>query len=203
MLDFLVGLLLFIYGIALCFILFHSLSDAHLIYHYLVSFRKKRAFITSEDQPYVTIQLPLYNELYVAERLIDAVAAIDYPAEKLEIQVLDDSTDETTDVIAEKVARLQERGINIRHIRRDSRIGFKSGALKHGLSLAKGEFIAIFDADFVPPKDFLLKVLAYFSNKEVGMVQTRWGHINSAASLFTSLQALALDGHFSIEQTGR
>ena len=203
MLDFLVGLLLFIYGIALCFILFHSLSDAHLIYHYLVSFRKKRAFITSEEQPYVTIQLPLYNELYVAERLIDAVAAIDYPAEKLEIQVLDDSTDETTDVIAEKVARLQERGINIRHIRRDSRTGFKAGALKHGLSLAKGEFIAIFDADFVPPKDFLLKVLPYFSNKEVGMVQTRWGHINSATSLFTSLQALALDGHFSIEQTGR
>lgn len=204
MLEVIVGLLVVVYGIALCFILFHSLSDAHLIYHYLVSSRKKKRFVSSGNhQPFVTIQLPVYNELYVAERLIDAVAEIDYPAEKLEIQVLDDSTDETTEVIAKKVACLQKRAITIQHIRRESREGFKAGALKHGLSLAKGEFIAIFDADFIPPKDFLQKAIPYFRNEKVGMVQTRWGHINKNASLFTSLQALALDGHFSIEQTGR
>jgi cellulose synthase/poly-beta-1,6-N-acetylglucosamine synthase-like glycosyltransferase len=204
MLDFVVGLLLSIYGVALCFILFHSLSDAHLIYHYLVtSKKKKRPFSPDNLQPSVTIQLPVYNEVYVAERLIDAVAAIDYLVEKLEIQVLDDSTDETTDVIARKVTCLQKKGINIQHIRRERREGFKAGALKHGLSLAQGEFIAIFDADFVPAKDFLQKAVPYFRNSQVGMVQTKWGHINKDASLFTSLQALALDGHFSIEQTGR
>lgn len=155
MLDFAVSVMVALYGLALSFVLFHSLSDAHLIYHYLISFRKKKnkPHLTHYE-PYVTIQLPVYNELYVVERLIDAVAAIDYPTEKLEIQVLDDSTDETTDVIAKKVSCLQQRNVNIQHIRRTSRKGFKAGALKHGLALAKGELIAIFDADFLPQKDF-------------------------------------------------
>lgn len=205
MLEFFVGLLLSMYGLALCFILFHSLSDAHLIYHYLIAWRKKKKAISivPDYHPIVTIQLPIYNEVYVAGRLIDAVAAIDYPADKLEIQVLDDSTDETVAVIAAKVSCLQERNLNIQHIRRESREGYKAGALKHGLALAKGEYIAIFDADFIPAKDFLQQGLPFFGDEQVGMVQTRWGHINKNASLFTSLQALALDGHFSIEQTGR
>ncbi len=203
MLDFVVGLLVAVYGLALCFVLFHSISDAHLIYHYLVSSRKKRIIPLSDNQPNVTIQLPIYNEVYVAERLIDAIAAINYPAEKLEIQVLDDSTDETTEVIATKVAYLQQRNINIRQIRRANREGFKAGALKHGLALAMGDLIAIFDADFLPQKDFLKKTIPYFGDEHIGMVQTKWGHINKNASLLTSLQAIALDGHFSIEQTGR
>jgi cellulose synthase/poly-beta-1,6-N-acetylglucosamine synthase-like glycosyltransferase len=185
-------------------VLFHSLTDAHLIYHYLVSWRKRKKLVpVGNYQPHVTIQLPIYNEVYVAERLIDVVASIDYPAEKLAIQVLDDSTDETRDVIAKKVACLQQRNINIQHIRRPTREGYKAGALKHGLSLAKGEMIAIFDADFLPPKDFLHKTIPYFEDTEIGMVQTKWGHINKNSSLITSLQSIALDGHFSIEQTGR
>jgi len=204
MLDFVVAVLVVLYALALTFVLFHSLTDAHLIYHYLVSPGKKKKFVPfGTNQPFVTIQLPVYNEVYVAERLIDVVAAIDYPAEKIEIQVLDDSTDETTEVIAKKVAGLQQANINVHHIRRATREGFKAGALKHGLSLAKGELIAIFDADFLPSKDFLQKTTPYFEDQHVGMVQTKWGHINKNSSLLTSLQAIALDGHFSIEQTGR
>ncbi len=204
MLDFVVAVLVVLYALALTFVLFHSFTDAHLIYHYLVSWRKgKRLLPVLANLPSVTIQLPIYNEVYVAERLIDVVCAIDYPAEKLEIQVLDDSTDETRDVVAKKVAGLQQRNINIQHITRSNREGFKAGALKHGLSLAKGENIAIFDADFLPPADFLFKTIPHFSDEQVGMVQTKWGHINKDSSLLTSLQAIALDGHFSIEQIGR
>ena len=204
MLDFVVAVLVVLYALALTFVLFHSLTDAHLIYHYLVSLGKKKKFVPfGTNLPFVTIQLPVYNEVYVAERLIDVVAAINYPAEKIEIQVLDDSTDETTDLIAKKVAGLQQANINVHHIRRATREGFKAGALKHGLSLAKGELIAIFDADFLPSKDFLQKTTPYFMDQYVGMVQTKWGHINKNSSLLTSLQAIALDGHFSIEQTGR
>lgn len=204
MLDFVVAVLVVLYGLALSFVLFHSLTDAHLIYHYLLTLgKKKKTLPAGNNEPYVTIQLPIYNEVYVAERLIDVVAAIDYPAEKLEIQVLDDSTDETTEVIAKKVACLQQKNISIQHIRRANREGFKAGALKHGLAIAKGELIAIFDADFLPQKDFLQKTIPYFADEHIGMVQTKWGHINKNSSLLTSLQAIALDGHFSIEQTGR
>jgi cellulose synthase/poly-beta-1,6-N-acetylglucosamine synthase-like glycosyltransferase len=204
MLDIAVNVVVVLYALALCFVLLHSVSDAHLIYHYLVSAPKNKKVIPlTGGQPFVTIQLPLYNELYVAERLLDAVAAIDYPSNKLEIQVLDDSTDETTDVIARKIRQLQESSINIQQIKRTNREGFKAGALKHGLALAKGELIAIFDADFLPTKDFLQKTIPYFSDDRVGMVQSKWGHINKEASVFTHLQAIALDGHFSIEQTGR
>jgi cellulose synthase/poly-beta-1,6-N-acetylglucosamine synthase-like glycosyltransferase len=201
---FFVDIIVVLYSVALLFVLIHSLFDAHLIYHYLQSFKKKKLTSYSNDFiPFVTIQLPVYNELYVVERLIDAVAAIDYPGDKLEIQILDDSTDETSAIIARKVALLQQQRISVQHIQRRNRDGFKGGALKHGLALAKGEFFAVFDADFLPSKDFLKRTLPFFSDPKIGMIQTKWGHINKETSLLANLQAIALDGHFSIEQQGR
>jgi cellulose synthase/poly-beta-1,6-N-acetylglucosamine synthase-like glycosyltransferase len=151
---------------------------------------------------FVTIQLPLYNELYVVERLINSVCEIDYPKDKMEIQVLDDSTDETVNIVAAAVEQKKKQGFDIQHIRRKNREGFKAGALKEGLKIAKGEYIAIFDADFIPRKDFLRKTLSFFG-ENVGMVQTRWEHLNSDYSILTKAQALALDGHFVIEQSVR
>jgi cellulose synthase/poly-beta-1,6-N-acetylglucosamine synthase-like glycosyltransferase len=151
----------------------------------------------------VTIQLPLYNELYVVERLIDTICKIDYPKDKLEIQVLDDSTDETVNIAARVVEEKRKEGFDISHIRRENREGFKAGALKEGLKISKGEYIAIFDADFIPKKDFLKKTLSFFTNENVGMVQTRWEHLNGDYSILTKAQALALDGHFVIEQSVR
>ncbi|MBI5726240.1 MAG: glycosyltransferase [Ignavibacteriales bacterium] len=151
----------------------------------------------------VTIQLPLFNELYVVERLIDYVCEIDYPKDKLEIQVLDDSTDETVEIVAHAVARKAAEGFDIKHVRRANREGFKAGALKEALKTAKGEFVAIFDADFIPQKDFLRKTLPFFHEEKIGMVQTRWDHLNGDYSILTKVQALALDGHFVIEQTVR
>lgn len=151
----------------------------------------------------VTIQLPLFNELYVVERLINAVCNFDYPKDKLQIQVLDDSTDETVEKVAEIVARKQKEGFDISQVRRDNRVGFKAGALKEGLKTATGEFVAIFDADFVPKRDFLKSTLNYFSSDDVGLIQTRWEHLNEDQSVLTKIQALALDGHFVIEQTIR
>ncbi|MCU0344326.1 MAG: glycosyltransferase family 2 protein [Ignavibacterium sp.] len=151
----------------------------------------------------VTIQLPLYNEMYVIERLINSVCDIDYPKDKMEIQVLDDSTDETTAIVAKVVEEKKKLGFDISHIRRGSREGFKAGALKEGMKIAKGEFIAIFDADFIPQKEFLKKTLSYFTDDKVGMVQSRWEHLNGDYSIITKAQALALDGHFVIEQTVR
>jgi cellulose synthase/poly-beta-1,6-N-acetylglucosamine synthase-like glycosyltransferase len=151
----------------------------------------------------VTIQLPLYNELYVSQRLIDAVCKIDYPKELMEIQVLDDSTDETIKLVADVVKQKREEGYDIKQIRREVRSGFKAGALKEGLKTAKGEYIAIFDADFVPSPNFLKKTLGFFTDSNVGMVQTRWEHLNEDYSMLTKVQALALNGHFVIEQTVR
>lgn len=156
-----------------------------------------------ECKDVVTIQLPLYNELYVVERLIDAVCAIDYPKDKLEIQVLDDSTDETVEVAGKIVEEKKKLGLDITYIHRKNRKGYKAGALKEGLAIAKGKYVAIFDADFIPRKNFLKKTLSFFSNDNVGMVQTRWEHLNSNYSILTKVQALALDGHFVIEQTVR
>jgi cellulose synthase/poly-beta-1,6-N-acetylglucosamine synthase-like glycosyltransferase len=153
--------------------------------------------------PKVTIQLPLYNELYVVERLINAVCEIDYPKDMMEIQVLDDSIDETTAITAKIIEEKQQEGFDIVHVRRGTREGFKAGALKEGLKTAKGDYIAIFDADFIPNKNFLKKTLSFFSDEKVGMVQTRWEHINGDYSILTKAQALALDGHFVIEQTVR
>jgi cellulose synthase/poly-beta-1,6-N-acetylglucosamine synthase-like glycosyltransferase len=156
-----------------------------------------------KDLPNVTVQLPMYNEMYVIERLLAAVCNFDYPKDKLEIQVLDDSTDETVNIAKRLVAFYREQGHDINYIHRENRQGFKAGALKYGLEIAKGEFVAIFDADFVPKKDFLLKTIPQFNNDNVGCVQTRWEHLNEEYSLLTRALALALDGHFAIEQQVR
>jgi cellulose synthase/poly-beta-1,6-N-acetylglucosamine synthase-like glycosyltransferase len=149
--------------------------------------------------PRVTVQLPLYNERYVAERVIRAAGAIDYPRELLEIQVLDDSTDETSQVVERAVAELQHHGVRATHIRRSDRSGYKAGALAAGLKDARGELIAIFDADFVPTRDFLLRVVGEFEDPTVGVVQARWAHLNAESSLLTRVQALQLDAHFAVE----
>jgi cellulose synthase/poly-beta-1,6-N-acetylglucosamine synthase-like glycosyltransferase len=176
-----------------------------MIYYYLKN-KSKRPVQASDmnSYPVVTVQLPVFNEMYVVERLIDASCSMVYPKDKLEIQVLDDSTDDTVDVVAELVEKYRRQGFDIKQVHRTNRQGFKAGALKEGLITARGEFIAIFDADFVPRPEFLLKTMPYFaSDEKIGMVQTRWEHINSEYSLLTRTQAMALDGHFVIEQSVR
>ena len=155
------------------------------------------------ELPRLTVQLPLYNELYVVRRLIEAVCALDYPRDRLEIQVLDDSTDETSALAAELVARARERGVDIVHLHRRERAGFKAGALASGLARARGELIAIFDADFVPDAGFARRLVHHFTDPRVGMVQARWGHLNAEHSALTRVQSLLLDGHFVIEHTAR
>ncbi|MCA6362682.1 MAG: glycosyltransferase [Bacteroidetes bacterium] len=192
------------YGLGLLFVSLYSISQAQLLWRYLHKRRPEDVYLRDETlRPHVTIQLPVYNEQYVAERLIDAVCRIRYPQQLLEIQVLDDSTDETTAIIAAKAAEWKMKGVDIVHLRRSNREGFKAGALKYGLETAKGEFVAIFDADFVPGEDFLEKTIPYFADPQTGMVQTRWGHINRNYSMLTRLQAFALDAHFTVEQVGR
>jgi cellulose synthase/poly-beta-1,6-N-acetylglucosamine synthase-like glycosyltransferase len=156
-----------------------------------------------EELPRVTIQLPTYNEMYVVERLIDAVCAMDYPSDRLDIQVLDDSTDETQTIARNAVERWRRQGVDIHYIHRDDRTGFKAGALENGLRTARGEFIAIFDADFVPAPDFLMRAVHYFTDPEVGMVQGRWEHLNRDYSFLTRTQAIFLDGHFMLESNTR
>lgn len=200
--------IIIIYTLALLLIFFYSISQLQLLLNYL---KAKKQVDASEkfnlkdlsETPFVTIQLPLYNELYVVERLLKNIAKIDYPREKLEIQVLDDSTDESVAKIKSLVNQLQTTDLDIQHITRKDRSGFKAGALKEGLKIAKGEFIAIFDSDFLPKKDWLLQTVPYFKDPEIGVVQTRWGHINRDYSLLTKIQAFALDFHFILEQTGR
>ena len=156
-----------------------------------------------DELPQVTIQLPIFNEQFVIDRLIEAVCAIDYPREKLEIQVLDDSTDETQEVARGIVDRYAALGAPIVYIHRTNRHGYKAGALDAGLKVAKGEFIAIFDADFVPPPDWLMKVIHHFAEPEIGMVQTRWAHLNRSYSMLTEIEAILLDGHFVLEHGAR
>lgn len=153
--------------------------------------------------PLITVQIPLYNEFYVAGRLLDAVAAVDYPKDRLEIQVLDDSTDDTVELVANKIADLKERGFMAEHVRRGTRDGFKAGALAHGLAVSQGEFLAIFDADFVPTPDIFRRSIDFFTDPHLGMIQTRWDHLNRDYSLLTRLQAVFLDGHLLLEQTAR
>lgn len=160
-------------------------------------------FPPGSSTPFVTVQVPLYNEMYVAERVIDYCARLDYPKDKFEIQVLDDSVDETVEIVQRRVQYWQSQGIQIKQLRRPHRKGFKAGALGFGLTEGQGELVAIFDADFMPPPDFLKKTVPHFSSPNVGMVQTRWGHINADYSLLTRLQALFLDGHFLLEHTAR
>jgi cellulose synthase/poly-beta-1,6-N-acetylglucosamine synthase-like glycosyltransferase len=156
-----------------------------------------------DDLPRVTVQLPIFNEQYVVDRLLDAVCRLDYPNEKLDIQLLDDSTDETVGVARALVDRYAALGHPVTYLHRDNREGYKAGALAEGLKTAKGEFVAIFDADFVPPPDFLLKCIHHFADPKVGMVQTRWTHINRNYSLLTQVEAILLDGHFVLEHSGR
>jgi cellulose synthase/poly-beta-1,6-N-acetylglucosamine synthase-like glycosyltransferase len=162
-----------------------------------------RATAALDPVPTVTIQLPLYNEMYVADRLIDSVCRIEYPREHLEIQVLDDSTDETRSIASAAVRRYAAQGIDIKYYHRENRGGFKAGALDAGLQVARGEFIAIFDADFIPTEDFLVRLMPHFADPGVGMVQARWGHINQDYSLLTKIQSILLDGHFVLEHGGR
>lgn len=156
-----------------------------------------------EELPFVTIQLPMFNERYVAARLIEACANIDYPKDKFELQVLDDSTDDTTDIVREKVEEVRARGVDATLIHRVDRTGYKAGALENGLKTAKGEFVAVFDADFIPQPCVLKKIVHYFADEKIGMVQARWGHINRRYSLLTRIQSLMLDGHFVIEHGAR
>ena len=156
-----------------------------------------------QELPQVTVQLPFYNEMYVVKRVIDAVCAFDYPRDRLEIQLLDDSTDETRKIAREAADEWHRQGIDIHYIHRDNRSGFKAGALENGLKTAKGEFVAIFDADFVPLPDFLQKTIHYFTDPKVGLVQGRWEHINREYSFLTRAQAILLDGHFMMESNTR
>ncbi len=196
-------IVLFAYIISLSIILiFGSHGFIMMFYHHKYRKNIPKPGDTKEED-IVTIQLPMYNEMYVVERLIDSVCEIDYPKDKLEIQVLDDSTDETVDVVAKLVKAKQDLGFDIQHVRRTNREGFKAGALKEGMKSAKGKYIAIFDADFIPKKDFLRNTLRYFINDKIGLVQTRWEHLNEDYSILTKIQALALNGHFVIEQTVR
>ena len=176
-----------------------------LVYQYL-RFRKKvypHPVVNPGQAPHVLIQLPLYNERYVAPRLIRAIAEMDYPWECLEIQVLDDSTDDTPEVVRPLIEELQAKGLPIRHLQRTTREGFKAGALAWGLEQSKAGLIAIFDADFIPSPDFLQKTIGYFADPKIGMVQTRWEHLNRDYSLLTRTQSVLLDGHFVIEHTAR
>ena len=187
-------------------VLFIFGSHGFIMIYYYLKYKSMRRAPTAEivTYPVVTVQLPVFNEMYVVGRLIDAACAMVYPKDKLEIQILDDSTDGTVDVVAGLVEKYRKQGFDIKQVRRANRQGYKAGALKEGLITARGEFIAIFDADFVPRQEFLLKTMPHFiSDEKIGMVQTRWEHINSEYSLLTRTQAMALDGHFVIEQSVR
>ena len=198
-------IILFAYIFSLT-VLFIFGSHGFIMIYYYLKFKSKKyqAAGTISTYPLVTVQLPVFNERYVVGRLIDASCAMVYPKDKLEIQVLDDSTDETVAVVEALIDTYRKQGFDIKQIRRDNRSGYKAGALKEGLITARGEFVAIFDADFVPKQDFLLKTIPHFmTDPKIGMVQTRWEHINSEYSLLTRTQAMALDGHFVIEQAVR
>ena len=197
-----------VYGFALFVIFCYNLSQLNLLFSYISSKYKKESVqvfdLSKEDEiPFVTIQLPIFNEKYVMERLLLCMSEMDYPKGKLEIQVLDDSNDNSVELTSELINKLKKTGLDIHHICRDNRLNFKAGALKEGLKTAKGEFIAIFDADFLPDRDWLKKTIIYFKNPRIGVVQTRWGHLNRDYSLLTKVQAFALDIHFTLEQTGR
>lgn len=175
-----------------------------IIYLFLKNRKKEtKPFSYFQELPIVTVQLPIFNEVYVVERLLRSVSELDYPREKLQIQVLDDSTDDTKDLTERCVAELQVRGFNVERKHRIDRTGFKAGALESGLASAAGDFVCILDADFVPQPDLLQKTIHFFTDPKVGMIQTRWGHLNRTYSLLTRVQAMFLDGHLLLEQTAR
>ncbi len=199
-------ILISIYSVCMLFVLFFSLGQLHLAWVYRKS-EKCRNHAQhqhiSGNVPMITIQLPVYNERYVIDRLLDAVANLEWPPNRMEVQVLDDSDDETSDIIKKKLLEAKFSGLQVSHIQRSRREGYKAGALHEGLKTATGELIAIFDADFVPHKSFLTDTIAEFNDPDVGMVQTRWDHLNKNYSLLTRLQAFGLNGHFTVEQTAR
>ena len=192
---FAVMIVLAIYGI-------HRYTLVYLYYKYKKNYNPEPPAYFAE-LPFITVQLPIYNEQFVIERLIEAICAMQYPTEKLEIQLLDDSTDETQQVAADIVERYAALGHPIVYMHRTNRHGFKAGALDAGLKVAKGDLIAIFDADFVPPPDWLMKVVHHFTDPAIGMVQTRWTHLNRNYSMLTQVEAILLDGHFVLEHGAR
>lgn len=201
-------IILFFYCLAIVLIFFYSLAQLNLLVNYLKSKKQNSTkvqfdFNIPSEIPCVTVQLPVFNEKYVIERLLYSISKLEYPIDKLEIQVLDDSTDDSLTQTKNIVEEICKIGVDIKHITRINRVGYKAGALKEGLETAKGEYIVIFDADFVPNPDWLLKTIPFFKNEKVGVVQTRWGHINRDYSILTKIQAFALDAHFTLEQVGR
>lgn len=195
-----------VYFVVLALLAFYGAHRYHMAWLYF-KHRKDAPVLPPQpadgEVPHVTIQLPVFNERYVVERLIDTVCAIRYPREKLEIQVLDDSTDDTVDISRAAVARWAAQGVDITLLTRTDRTGYKAGALEAGMHVAKGDFIAIFDADFIPTEDFLERTVPYFADAKTGMVQARWDHINRRYSMLTQAQSILLDGHFIIEHTAR
>jgi len=187
---------------AICF------TEFALAINYIKAKKKEKRYPQDRPSPLrsypmVTIQLPIFNERYVAERVIRSAAEIDYPKDRLQIQVLDDSTDDTVEISGMVVEELKASGFDIELLHRTDRSGFKAGALRDAMSACKGEFVAIFDADFLLPTNFLQETLPYFREEEIGMVQTRWGHLNEKFSLLTRIQSFFIDLHFSVQHTGR
>lgn len=197
-------IVLIIYALTAFWLLLNGMVQLHLLWHY-----KKRKAAAPEnrhmtgDLPFVSVQIPVYNEKYVIGRLLQALGKLDYPKDKFEIQVLDDSTDETSTIIDEEVAQLQRQNLNVSILRRIVRKGYKAGALQEGIPLCRGELIAIFDADFIPAPAFLGNLVPYFSDPKVGLAQARWAHLNGGQNFLTRIQTFLLDTHFSVEQTGR
>ncbi|MFV0571282.1 MAG: glycosyltransferase [Xanthomarina gelatinilytica] len=205
---YLLSIIIVVYTMALTLIFIYALAQLNLLSNYLKAQKKQSQAVTFDlsnpnNIPFVSIQLPVYNEMYVMERLLENMSKMDYPKDKLEIQVLDDSTDESLELTQKLVKQLKLSGINIVHIHRTKRTGFKAGALKEGLKVAKGEFIALFDADFLPKPNWLKETIPYFKDENIGAVQTRWSHLNRNHSVLTKIQAFALDAHFTLEQVGR
>lgn len=180
---------------------FHRLMIVYLYYKH--ARRQPKPQQHFKELPLVTIQLPVFNEMHVVDRLLDSVAALDYPMDKMQIQLLDDSTDETVGICAAGIQRLKARGFDAEHIHRTDRTGFKAGALENGTKFAKGEYLLILDADFVPNPDMLQKTIHYFTDSKIGLIQTRWGHLNRTYNVLTRIQAMFLDGHLELEQTAR
>ncbi len=201
-------IILVVYAVSIVLITVYCLMQFHLLYYYKkyknqISSDLDSQGKTTESWPMVTIQLPIYNELYVTPRLLEAIAQLDYPKDCYEIHVLDDSTDETKELLSKEVEYYKARGFNISHITRTDRRGYKAGALKDAMPIAQGEFIAIFDADFLPKVNFLKETIKHFNHPKVGVIQTRWTHLNQDYSLLTKVQAFQLNVHFTVEQLGR
>lgn len=198
------GLLLILYLSIIVPLFVYSIHRLIIIYLY-VKYKKRKSKVQKkfDKLPKVTVQLPIFNEYNVVHRLIDSVTKIDYPSDLLEIQVLDDSTDKTYNLVKNICKKYVEEGINIKHIHRTNRVGYKAGALKNGTKYAEGEFLLIFDADFVAPKNIVNDMIHHFADEKIAVVQSRWGHLNKNRSILTHLQSIFLDGHFAIEQISR